>query len=336
MNTVSPAKFWEEKSFWINVIVLAVVLLSWEFLFANQSNMQAISDGIEGLTGWDPRLHALSPMAVPRPSKVVNILTDIPPNGRGGWAYFQVHALSTLQAAVFGFFIGNGVAVVLAVLFVYVRPLERTLMPPFLIMRSIPLAAITPLLLRIRFALADMPAVQDHPFLNAVFGTDIGIKMLIVVIIVFFPTMINTHAGLKSIAPSEIELMKSLNASEWDIFWKVRLFRAMPLTFAALKIASSTSVLAVTMAEWLGSDHGLGYLMSQGSSASLDSRHVWASILIITAVGLLFFYAVTLLEKVFIPWHETVLALKQAMSGQDLDTLPEPETTTVAASNPIV
>ncbi|MBN1267697.1 MAG: ABC transporter permease [Anaerolineales bacterium] len=322
--TMNQKKFWEEKSFWINIIAIVFIFLSWEFLFANQGTMDAISLIVEQLTGWDPRLHALSPMATPRPSRIANILTNVPPNGRGGWAYFQTHAASTLTAAVFGFFIGNGIAVLLAVLFVYIKPLERTMMPPFLIMRSIPLAAITPLLLRIRFTLADMPVVQESEILHAVFGTDVGIKMLIVVIIVFFPTMINTHAGLKSISPSEIELMKSLNASEWDIFWKARIFTAMPLTFAALKIASASSVLAVTMAEWLGSNHGLGYIMSQGSSASLDSRHVWASILIITLVGLIFYWAVSMLEKIFIPWHESVLALKQAMSGQELDTLPEP------------
>lgn len=315
--------FFTEKSLWINIIFLLALFLSWEFLFANQPNLDIISDAVEEVTGWDPKLHALSAMSIPRPSRVVQIMTTIPRNGHGGWAYFWGHARSTLEAAFLGFFVGNGIAILLAVLLVYVKPLERALMPVFLVFRSIPLAAITPLLLRIRYALADLPAVQANPLLYSIFGSGQAIKMLIVVVIVFFPTMINVHAGLKKVSLSEIELMKSLNASEWEIFWKVRTFTAMPLTFAALKIASASSVLAVTMSEWLGSDNGLGFIMSQGSSASLDARHVWASIVIITAFGLAFYGLVSLLEKYLIPWHESVVALKQAMEGQKLDVLPE-------------
>ncbi len=327
-------KFYREKSFWINIIVIVVFLLAWELLFANQDNLDKISSFIKQITGWRPRLHALSAMAVPRPSKVVTIITTIPRNGRGGWEYFWYHAQSTLSAAFIGFFVGNFVAMVFAVLLVYIKPLERALMPIFLVIRSIPLAAITPLLLRIRYTLADMPAVQESPLLFGLFGTGQAVKMLIVVLIVFFPTMINVYEGLKKMTLSEVELMKSLNASGWQVFWKVRIFSAMPLTFAALKIASASSVLAVTVAEWLGSDRGLGFVMSQGSSASLDARHVWASIIIITVFGLLFYYAVSFLEKLLIPWHESVIALKQAMNGLELDALPEQEQSRSAGQEP--
>lgn len=196
-------------------------------------------------------------------------------------------------------------------------------MPVFLTLRSVPLVAITPLLLRIRYTLSDMQLVQDNTILYSLFGTGQAVKMLVVVIIVFFPTLINVFEGLKSITPSEIELMKSMNASGWKIFWKLRIYKALPLTFAALKIASTSSVLAVTVAEWLGSNQGLGFVMSQGASASLDSRHVWASIIIITIFGLVFYWVISLLEKVFIPWHESVVALKQAMKGLELDALTD-------------
>lgn len=322
-------KFYQERSFWINIIAIVLVLLAWELLFANQDNLDQISSFVKQVTGWRPRLNALSAMAVPRPSKIVTIITTVPKNGRGGWEYFWFHAQSTLSAALLGFIIGNAIAVLFAVLLVYIKPLERALMPIFLVIRSIPLAAITPLLLRIRYALTDLPAVQESPILFALFGTGQAIKMLIVVLIVFFPTMINVFEGLKKISLSEIELMKSLNASGWQVFWKVRVFSAMPLTFAALKIASASSVLAVTVAEWLGSDRGLGFVMSQGSTASLDARHVWASIIIITAFGLFFYYFVSFLEKILIPWHESVIALKQAMNGLELDALPDQGTQAV-------
>jgi ABC-type nitrate/sulfonate/bicarbonate transport system permease component len=326
-------KFYRDKSLWINIIVVVLFLLAWELLLANQDNLDQISSFVKQATGWRLRLHALSNMAVPRPSKIITIMSEVPKNGRGGWEYFWYHAQSTLSAAVLGFLIGNFVAIIFAVLLVYIKPLERALMPIFLVIRSVPLAAITPLLLRIRYTLADMPVVQENPLLFSLFGTGQAVKMLIVVMIVFFPTMINVHEGLKKITLPEIELMKSLNASGWQVFWKVRIFVAMPLTFAALKIASASSVLAVTVAEWLGSDRGLGFVMSQGSSASLDSRHVWASIIIITGFGLLFYYAVSFLEKILIPWHESVIALKQAMNGLELDALPDQEHGVVKVSN---
>lgn len=316
-------KFLKDKTLWINLIVILLFLLIWEFLLCNQDNLDGISSFIKDITGWRPRLNALSIMAAPRPSKIVGIMTTVPPSGRGGWEFFWFHAQATLSAAIFGFLLGNFVAIIFAILLAYVKPLERALMPVFLTLRSVPLVAITPLLLRIRYTLSDMQLVQDNAILYGLFGTGQAVKMLVVVIIVFFPTLINVFEGLKSITPSEIELMKSMNASGWKIFWKLRIFKALPLTFAALKIASTSSVLAVTIAEWLGSNQGLGFVMSQGASASLDSRHVWASIIIITIFGLVFYWAISLLEKIFIPWHESVVALKQAMKGLELDALTD-------------
>jgi len=315
--------FYREKSFWINVVAIILILSSWELLFSNQDNLDHISAAITKATGHKVELNAFSGMAVPKPSRIANILTVMPKNKRGGPSYFWYHAQSTLSAALLGFFIGNFVAVIFAVLFTYVKPLEKALMPVFLVIRSIPLVAITPLLLRIRYTLSDMAAVHDSAVLNALFGSGQAVKMLVVVLIVFFPTMVNVHEGLKSVTVSEMELMKSLNASGAQIFLHLRVYRALPMTFSALKIASASSVLAVTVAEWLGSDRGLGYIMSQGATASLDARHVWGSIVIIVAFALLFYAAVSALEKLLLPWNESVVALKKAMNGAAMDTLEE-------------
>jgi NitT/TauT family transport system permease protein len=315
--------FFREKAFWINIAAVVLVLGAWEFLFANQDNLDSISKAISKVTGIKVELNAFSSMAVPKPSRIVNILTTMPRNKRGGLEFFWYHAQSTLSAAVLGFFIGNAIAILFAVLFTYIKLLEKMFMPVFLVIRSIPLVAITPLLLRIRYTLSDVAAIHDSAVLNALFGSGQAVKMLIVVLIVFFPTMVNVHEGLKSVTVSEMELMKSLNASGVRIFLSLRIFKALPMTFSALKIASASSVLAVTVAEWLGSDRGLGYIMSQGATASLDSRHVWASIVIIVAFALLFYAAVSALEKLVMPWHESVIALKKAMNGAAMDALEE-------------
>lgn len=315
--------FFREKSFWINVTAVVLILLAWELLFANQDNLDAISAALAKATGLKLRLNAFSGMAVPKPSRIVNILATMPRNKRGGPEYFWYHAQSTLSAALLGFLVGNFVAILFAVLFTYVKPLEKAFMPIFLVIRSIPLVAITPLLLRIRYTLSDMAAAGDSAFLNSLFGSGQAVKMLVVVLIVFFPTMVNVHEGLKSVTEQEMELMRSMNASGLQIFLHLRVYKALPMTFSAFKIASGSSVLAVTVAEWLGSDRGLGFIMSQGATASLDARHVWAAIVIIVTFSLLFYAAVSALEKLLLPWNESVQALKKAMNGAAMDALEE-------------
>ena len=319
--TMERKLFFREKSFWINVVAIIFILSAWEFLFSNQDNLDAISRAVGKATGLKVQLNAFSSMAVPKPSRIVNILSTTPRNKRGGLAFFWYHAESTLSAAVLGFAIGNAIAILIAVLFTYVKILEKMFMPLFLVIRSIPLVAITPLLLRIRYTLSDAAAANHSALLDALFGSGQAVKMLIVVLIVFFPTMVNVYEGLKSVTTPEMELMKSLNASGTKIFWSLRVFKALPMTFSALKIASASSVLAVTVAEWLGSDRGLGFIMSQGATASLDSRHVWASIIIIVAFALIFYAVVSAIEKLVMPWHESVIALKKAMNGAAMDTL---------------
>ena len=315
--------FYGEKAFWINIAAILLILFSWELVFSNQDNLDAVSRTIEKATGRTIELNAFSAMAVPKPSRIMTILGTTPKNRRGGPAFFWYHAQATLSAALAGFFVGNAFAIAFAVLFTYVKPLEKALMPMFLVIRSIPLVAITPLLLRIRYTLSDMVAGSDNALLESVFGSGQAVKMLIVVLIVFFPTMVNVHEGLKSVSPSELELMKSLNASGTQVFTRLRVFRALPMTFTALKMTSASSVLAVPVAEWLGSDRGLGFVMSQGATASLDSRHVWASILIIVAFSMLFYAAASWAEKLVIPWHDSVIALKKAMNGAAMDALEE-------------
>jgi NitT/TauT family transport system permease protein len=191
-------------------------------------------------------------------------------------------------------------------------------MPFSLALRSIPLVAITPLLLRIRFSIADLPVVKSSPILYPIFGTEQAIKMFIVCIVVFFPTLVNVYQGFKSVDTPALELMHSLNASPWFVFWNLRVPSALPLTFSALKIAASSSVGGVVIAEWLSSNKGLGYIMYAGSSsASLTTADMWVGMILSTVLAVVLFWLVSTIEKLAIPWHESVIALKEAMEGFD-------------------
>ncbi len=315
MSQASTGKVRKEAAIdWPVIILIVFALLFWEFVLSNTDNVSHFNDVVQRLTGWNPDIHLFSPATLPRPSGILRSLLVVPGNGRGGLAYYWKHSWITTQAAIVGFLLGNAFAILTATAFLYIKPLERALMPVALALRSIPLVAITPLLLRIRFSLADLPAVQSSPLLYAIFGTEFTIKYVIVVIIVFFPTLVNVARGLVSVSAPALELMSSLNASRWHVYWKLRVPSALPLTFAAFKVAASASVLGVVVAEWLSSNQGLGYIMYQGG-AGYAVAEMWVAMLLTTALAVLVYWAVERIERVVIPWHQSVIALKKVMEG---------------------
>lgn len=303
----------------INIVVILSVLLLWQFVVVNRDLYKTVNKRIEVATGWNPKMKPLSVLNFPQPSRIVKRVVTTPSHGRGGPAFIWKHTKTTIGSAVLGFFLGNGVAIAFALIFFYIPIMERSFMPFALAVKSIPLIAIMPLLLRIRFTLADAPIVQDTPILNAIFGTEVFTKILIVVIIVFFPTLINVYQGMRSAEPSALELMHSINASEWHIFWKLRAPTALPLTFAAFKITASFSLIGVIVSEWLGGGTGLGWMMLNAKeSGLLKPADLWIGLFIVSGAATGLFYIASALERIAIPWHESVAALKEAMAGKSL------------------
>jgi NitT/TauT family transport system permease protein len=310
-------KFKDERKFIIlNILAVICFILIWEFLLSNPTNVKKINDTIFNLVGWNPGFRAFSLIALPKPSSIVKAFFITPINGRGGPMFFWTHTIATISAIIQGFLIGNFIAILGATIFLYVPQIERAVMPFNLALQSIPLVAITPILLRIRFSLADSELVQNNPILYSIFGTEHAIKIFLVVIIVFFPTLVNAFQGLRSVESASLELMESLSASKWYIYWNLRIPSALPLTFSALKIAASASVGGVIVAEWFSSNTGLGYIMAASNSAgSLTTADLWVALIIATLLSVVIFWGMNALEKAVIPWHESVIALKEAMTG---------------------
>ena len=248
-------------------------------------------------------------------SLIVKQLLVTPRNKRGGPEYFWRHTRATLFAAGLGFVIGNLFAITTATAFLYIKPLERALMPIALALRSMPLVAITPLLLRIRFTIADLEVVQNTPLLKSVFGTDLVIKLLIVVVICYFPSLVNVARGLTSVGQAALELMRSLHASRWQTYWKLRVPTALPLTFAALKVASSSAVLGAVVAEWLSSSRGLGYVIYR-SHADMSEARMWMAMIISCVMAIAAFALVGVVQRLTIPWHRSVVHLRSALETE--------------------
>ena len=159
------------------------------------------------------------------------------------------------------------------------------------------------------FAIAanSVPILAFAPIVNNWFGVDNPLsKMVIVAVIIFFPMMINTVRGLTLVEPAALELMHSYAASDFEILWKVRVPNALPYMFNAFKIAATLSMIGAVVSEYFGGNRSaLGILITQ-EAAQFRFANAWAAILVACIVGVSFYVAVLLAERLAIPWHSSM------------------------------
>jgi NitT/TauT family transport system permease protein len=147
-----------------------------------------------------------------------------------------------------------------------------------------------------------MPKVAIAPLLVVWFGFGIEPKLIMTALIAFFPIVINTIVALNMTTRESIYLFRSMGASSAQTFFKLRLPTALPVFFGGLKIAATLAVIGVVVAEFYSSDQGLGYLLLLQVSNS-DTTGAFGSILYLTAMGLLVFGAIVVIERLMVPAH---------------------------------
>ena len=189
----------------------------------------------------------------------------------------------TVYEALMGFLLGNGVAVLLAVIFVYNRYIQAAYFPVILFLNTIPILALAPIIILI-------------------FGLGVLPKIIIAAVICFFPTLVNMIRGLESITQSEIELFRVLSASKLETLWKLRLPRAVPFLFASLRISSATAVIGAVVGEWIGSDKGLGAMIIQ-ATFNYQSGRLYAAITLCSCLAIALFVLVVAIEKVVLRYE---------------------------------
>ncbi|TIQ45923.1 MAG: ABC transporter permease [Mesorhizobium sp.] len=183
----------------------------------------------------------------------------------------------TLIEALAGFVIGNLAAVLLAVLFVHSRILQAAYFPIVLFLNTIPILALSPIIILI-------------------FGLGMTPKIVIAAVICFFPTLVNMIRGLDSAGDNEHELFRVLSATRWEVFWSLRLPRALPMLFSSLRIASATAVIGAIVGEWIGSDKGLGALIIQ-ATFNYQSDRLYAAIVLSSSLSIALFCIVVPIER---------------------------------------
>ena len=209
------------------------------------------------------------------------------------WHVLARHGVYTLESVLVGFAAGVLVGVPLAFAVVMSRSLERVMMPFLVMSQTIPKVAIAPILV-------------------VWLGFGILPKIAVVFLITFFPIVVSTVVGLKSVESDMIDLVRSMGARTWKIMLRVRGPSALPQMFAGFKIAICLSVVGAIVGEFVGSDRGLGYLLLT-STGTLDGTLVWSALFILIALGIVLFAIVSKLERLAIPWHVSIRAEETAL-----------------------
>jgi len=209
------------------------------------------------------------------------------------WHVLARNASYTLQSVLSGFAAAVLVGVPLAFAVVLSRSVERVTMPFLVMSQTIPKVAIAPILV-------------------VWLGFGILPKIAIVFLIAFFPIVVSTVVGLKSVENDMIDLVRSMGATTLKIMLRVRGPTALPQMFAGFKIAICLSVVGAIVGEFVGSDKGLGYLLLT-ATGTLDGTLVWSALFILIAIGIVLFATVSKLERLVIPWHVSIRAAEAAV-----------------------
>ena len=147
-----------------------------------------------------------------------------------------------------------------------------------------------------------VPILALAPILVVLFGYGILPKLLIVVLVCFFPIAVSVADGLRAVDPDAIKLMRTLDGSRWQIFRRVETPTALPYAFIGTKVAISFAVIAAVFGEWVGASSGIGHLILQ-DNAQLETARLFADVAVLMAMALALFGLLALAERRVITWR---------------------------------
>ena len=221
------------------------------------------------------RLFSVPAFVLPAPSAVIRSLIE-------NWAQLAGATESTALEILLGFVLAAITGIAIALVIVRFDRFGRALYPLIVLFQNVPKVALAPIFI-------------------LWFGFDLAPKVLLIVVIAFFPVAIDMLVGLQSVEPSFVALMQSVGASRSRILLDVRVPHSLPHLMAGLKVAITFSVIGAIVGEFAGASRGLGYMI-QFASTQLDTPLIFAALLVVSVLGLAFYYVVELAERVLVPW----------------------------------
>lgn len=203
----------------------------------------------------------------------------------GDFDLLMMHAKVTLVEAFIGLFFGVVIGFVIAVLMDNYQVIYNAFYPILVITQTIPTVAIAPLLV-------------------LWLGYDMAPKVVLIVIATFFPITIGVLDGLKSTDKDTLNLLRSMGASKFQIFYHLKLKSSLGSFFASLKISVSYSIVGAVIAEWLGGFNGLGVYMTRVKK-SFSYDKMFAVIFLISVISILLMFVVKAIRMKCMPWERT-------------------------------
>lgn len=230
-----------------------------------------------GVAWWAVTAYGLiKPYLVPSPGMTLQTMA-------AKWGYLMTNTWVTTYETVLGFAVAVVVGVAAAVIMVYSTSVEKTLYPVLLFAQVIPKIAIAPLFV-------------------VWLGFGAGPKIVVAVLIAFFPVVIAMVTGLKAVDPEMIELAATMGAGPLKTFAKIRFPASLPYLFSGLKVAVTLAVTGAVVGEFVGANAGLGFVILQ-ANGNLDTPMLFAGLIIMSVIGVVLFVLVELAEQLLLPWH---------------------------------
>jgi NitT/TauT family transport system permease protein len=221
-------------------------------------------------------LFRISPIILPRPSAAFLFIAK-------NLGLLLGHTWATTNEILLGFLLAIVVGLALAVVMIHSKILSDALYPLLVLSQVLPKVAVAPLLL-LWLGYGMLP------------------KVVIAFTIAFFPIVINGVSGFTNVDPEMLDLLKVLKASRWQVFVKIRTKNALPYIFDGLKIAITLAVIGAIVAEFIGGDTGLGYLIIV-SNSTINTTMMFAALIVLSALGMLLFALIIVVERLAVPWH---------------------------------
>jgi ABC-type nitrate/sulfonate/bicarbonate transport system permease component len=235
--------------------------------------------GFVGLWALFVKLSGYPPFILPGPERVWARFLTLAADG-----VLWRHTATTLSEVLAGLALGMAVAFVLGYLLSRSRTVERLVAPYIVASQSIPIVAIAPLLV-------------------IWFGAGATSKIIVSALIVFFPILISSVAGLRSAEPDLLDLMCSLEATRWQTFAKLELPAAIPMIVSGLKVGATLSVIGAVVGEFVGADRGLGFLVKQGQGL-YDTPLMFVAVLALVVIAMSLYGLVALIERYLLAWKQ--------------------------------
>lgn len=235
----------------------------------------AVFVGVWGLVG---RVGNYPPFLLPTPVQVWNRFLTVVADGT-----LWYHTSITLWEILGGLVLGLTTASLLGYLLAKSPLLERFLSPYIVASQSVPIVALAPLLI-------------------VWFGFGVLSKVLVCALTIFFPVLINTIIGLRTVERDLMDLMRALQASRWQVFRYLELPASLPVLLGGLKIGVTLSVIGAVVGEFAQSDRGLGFLVNLANRGLFDTPLMFVALLVLMSIALSLYGIVSVMEWLLLRW----------------------------------